>query len=62
MSEFLDRPVPRASLTLVAQVFHGVHFAAVLPFHTSITKRRSSRLPCKLLGSELYYHIYADRS
>jgi hypothetical protein len=60
---FPDHPVPSASLTfLVAQVFDGVHFAAVLPLYTPITKGRPSRLPCKLPSSELYYRLYADRS
>ena len=50
------------NLISVTQVFHGVHLAAILSFHTTVTKRRSPRLSGQFTGSKFHYSLHTDSS
>ena len=50
------------NLTSVTQVFHGVYPTAVLSFHPSVTKGRSSRLSRQFTGSKFHDSLHTDSS
>jgi len=50
------------NLISVTQVFHGVHLAAVLSFHTPVTKGRPPCLSRQFTGSKFHNSLHTDSS